>query len=378
MLDVELAEKFIEKMSECTKYNINIMNKRGEIIASSDKSRVGTFHEIAYTIVQKQLDFVEVNFEEKFLGVRKGINMALKYKNETIGVIGVTGETAEVKPVALIIKKSLETMLEYDDQRSISMERKTAKEQFLNYLLYTETENSEILKLAQAFGYSDCLMRIPVMLSFSCEVELEALLEKIKTCKYHSKQDIFAIAKRNRIMVFMHYREGIESFFRNYKFVIRDYFSELYSYMAEIGVDCKTYVGTLQDDFTKYRFGYLNCIWLEKNIGAVGKYVYFYDYLDIYLKHQLPAIELHQVFKVFSERYTEEFKKMYVKHIGALYNNNYSIIESSKNMFIHKNTLSFRLEKIKNLLGVNPMQNFKDRELLNYFYYYLSEVIVRQ
>ncbi|MGE4484477.1 MAG: CdaR family transcriptional regulator [Oscillospiraceae bacterium] len=378
MLEVELAEKFIEKMSECTKYNINIMNMRGEIIASGDNSRVGTFHEIAYTIIQKQLDFVEVNFEEKFLGVRKGINMALKYKNETIGVIGVTGETAEVKPVALVIKKSLETMLEYDVQRNISMERRTAKEQFLNNILYSETEKSEVLKLAQALGYSDGLMRIPIVLSFPCEVELEAPLEKIKTCRSHSKQDISAIVKRDKIVVFMYYHEGIESFFRNYKFVIRDYLSELYLYMEEIGVDFKTYVGTLQDDFTNYRFGYLNCLWLEKNISSSEKNVYFYDYLDTYLKHRLPAIELHQVFRIFSERYTEEFKKMYVKHIGALYNNNYSIMESSKNMFIHKNTLSFRLEKIKNLLGVNPMQSFRDRELLNYFYYYLSEVIVRQ
>ena len=47
VLDVELAEKIIDKLADCTDYNVNIMNDKGIIVASKDKSRVGTFHEVA-------------------------------------------------------------------------------------------------------------------------------------------------------------------------------------------------------------------------------------------------------------------------------------------------------------------------------------------
>ena len=47
MLDKILAERFIDKISEFTEYNVNIMNEKGIIIASKDKDRIGGFHEIA-------------------------------------------------------------------------------------------------------------------------------------------------------------------------------------------------------------------------------------------------------------------------------------------------------------------------------------------
>ena len=86
MLDVELAERIIDKLVGCTDYNINIMNEKGIIVASKDKSRIGTFHEVAFEIVSKGLDYKEVEAEDTFLSVKPGINMALEYKKKIIGV----------------------------------------------------------------------------------------------------------------------------------------------------------------------------------------------------------------------------------------------------------------------------------------------------
>ena len=102
--------------------------------------------------------------------------------------------------------------------------------------------------------------------------------------------------------------------------------------------------------------------------------LFFYDHLDEYMKHQLPFLVLHKVFDVFAKQYTDEFKQLYMEHIGALYENNYSMQESAKRLYIHKNTLAFRLDKIKNQLGLNPMQSARDRELIDYFYYYLKQL----
>ncbi|NLP33927.1 MAG: hypothetical protein GX359_01895 [Clostridiales bacterium] len=51
MIDTVFAERFIERVTEFTNYNVNIMNQEGIIIASKDKERIGSFHEIAYRII---------------------------------------------------------------------------------------------------------------------------------------------------------------------------------------------------------------------------------------------------------------------------------------------------------------------------------------
>lgn len=48
MIDRLFAERLIDKISQFTEYNINVMDEDGIIIASRMKERVGTFHEVAY------------------------------------------------------------------------------------------------------------------------------------------------------------------------------------------------------------------------------------------------------------------------------------------------------------------------------------------
>lgn len=178
----------------------------------------------------------------------------------------------------------------------------------------------------------------------------------------------------SRLLIFKTYSEPVEGFFENYKFVIGDYLSRFLRYAAENEIDCRIYVGSLQSSMDHYRFSCQHCLWMEGSVSTSKTCVFFYDHLDEYLKNHLPFLELHKVFDVFAGQFTDEFKRMYNEHIGALYENNYSMQESSKRLFIHKNTPAFRLGKIKNQLGLNPMQNSRDRELVNYLCYYLKQL----
>ena len=174
VLDVELAEKIIDKLADCTDYNVNIMNDKGIIVASKDKSRVGTFHEVALEIVQKKLDYKEVEAEDTFLGAKPGINMPLEHKKTIIGVLGLTGSFQngqtdvrggeEIRSVAMVIKRMMETMLEYEYSRQETSRRKNDKERFINCLLYEDMSKKELQSMAGALGYSDG-MRIPVSIS---------------------------------------------------------------------------------------------------------------------------------------------------------------------------------------------------------------------
>ena len=96
MIDVEIAQNFIQKMQRQIDVPINIMNEKGIIIASSSPERVGDFHQLAYDmIVNRQAVSITENLEENktMYGVlRPGINMLLQDGTEISGVLGLSGE----------------------------------------------------------------------------------------------------------------------------------------------------------------------------------------------------------------------------------------------------------------------------------------------
>ena len=100
MLDRDFAEKFIDRVTRYTDYNVNIMDERGIIIASRDKARIGQYHEVAYRLVTGTEEIVDTT-GMSFPNVLPGINMVIATGGVREGVVGVTGVPDEVRPVAL-------------------------------------------------------------------------------------------------------------------------------------------------------------------------------------------------------------------------------------------------------------------------------------
>ena len=50
------ATQIVNEISRLVKQNINLMDETGYIIASGDKSRIGSFHYGAYKIISENLD----------------------------------------------------------------------------------------------------------------------------------------------------------------------------------------------------------------------------------------------------------------------------------------------------------------------------------
>lgn len=46
------AQRIADRIMEIVPYNINIMNQKGEIIASGDKGRIGSVHQGAVKVIE--------------------------------------------------------------------------------------------------------------------------------------------------------------------------------------------------------------------------------------------------------------------------------------------------------------------------------------
>lgn len=86
-------------------------------------------------------------------------------------------------------------------------------------------------------------------------------------------------------------------------------------------------------------------------------------------------MELHQIYHVFEEVMDEKNKEDFIEMVEVLERHNYNLVESSRELFIHKNTLVFRLNKLKAMFAVNPLQNANEREFLKYMCEYLKRTL---
>ena len=67
------ATDLIREISSVIDYDINIMNENGVILASTDKERVGQFHEGAHLVIKQNLKELPVYYDEEYAGCRQGI-----------------------------------------------------------------------------------------------------------------------------------------------------------------------------------------------------------------------------------------------------------------------------------------------------------------
>ena len=75
---------------------------------------------------------------------------------------------------------------------------------------------------------------------------------------------------------------------------------------------------------------------------------------------------------MFKEKMGIKFINNYLETMGALIENEYNMSKAADWLHVHKNTLVYRLDKIREILNMNPLSSNADREFMECFYYYLN------
>ncbi len=376
MIDNTLASRLIEKVSPLTDYNINIMDNNGILIACSrTKERIGSFHEVAYQIIKSDKDTVIVDQDtpDPGFGVKEGVNMAIYLNKRKAGVVGVTGNPDAVMPFAKMIKLSVEVMLEYEMYKYESTKKYNISEQMLQQIFYNDQlRREDMLKYVELLQLNENLVRIPILIDIkNTEINTENIMELIRTGENYTKQDVIGITREGFIFVLKAMKGTIERLMQDYKYIIGDYLSPFLRHARNCNLNCSIYVGPMQNDVMYYRQAYLYCIWMQKNIGKEGSF-YFYDYLVRYFQSMVSLPEFHGAFYVLKQELGKRFIENYKETVGVLIDTDYNLQRASERMHVHKNTLVYRLDKIREALNINPLIHNTDREFMDSFYFYLN------
>ncbi len=369
MIDKAFAEKFIERITRYTDYNINIMDEKGIIIASRNKKRVGQYHEIAYRLIVGTEELIDTT-GMSYPNVLPGINMVIATGGKREGVVGVTGDPEEVRPIALMVKMAFETMLKYERQQEQQRIRANKKERFI-YLL-TQVEHSdpeELRRFARELGYPEETVRVPILIRLENDAAAH-VLGLLRNGFLHTHKDFSFALDSKRVLV---YKTVPAKAFSDYREMMREYLEPLQTWQRENGEAASLYIGSFQDTYPQYYYGYRHCLWLEQNVRAEsGMPVFFYDHLGEYLRSTIPQGELQRAFYVYRSHIPEDKLHAYAEIIGTLMRTNYNFGKAAEQLFVHKNTLVYRYNGMKATLAVDPLASAEDRAFLEAFYAYLT------
>ena len=153
IIDRETAQYIVDTVKSVCGKDINYIDARGIIIASTDHSRVDSFHEIGYQVVT-QGDTKEVSGDESFLGVQKGVNLPVFYHGKVIAAVGISGEVEEARKYAALAQK-ITTILLREREVEARGSQKRSKISYMLRTLLLQGLTSEDLQILKAYYSQD-------------------------------------------------------------------------------------------------------------------------------------------------------------------------------------------------------------------------------
>ena len=159
-----MAQAFVEATSPLVGGRIlNIMNRQGIIIASTEKDRIGSFHQgAAEVIATGKPVLIEKKDIDRYPGAKEGYNMPIFLDDEIIGVVGIFGCEEQMLNVANLL--SVYVAQHFAQQ---AMARKqTVESELRNRLLHLllSGDRSQIETISQLSAV------LPVTLTFPVKV----------------------------------------------------------------------------------------------------------------------------------------------------------------------------------------------------------------
>ena len=379
----DMLQKLVDKIISDIKCNINIIDTKGIIVASGEPDRIGTFHKVGLQAAENgcRIDIKKAD-ESLYNGVKSGINLPFYYKKDIIGVIGITGNPKDISMLTNIVKSMIEIMYEQEILKQKMYYRQNSKVFFINELinLSSREDVASVEDWGIKLGYDMGVRRSSILIEFnekgkkksefSNDEILQGFLKSIKKLKGHNKNDISTILSTNRIVVLKasYVKDGLKE-----RRLIHDYISHVVKVLdKQTTLKYNISVGSFYDELisVKDSFTEAEFVLLQLQNSRNNNMGFINDYLMGYFSSRLPDGMVEHFFEDDYKR-IKDYPDL-TETIIALAVSNMHITLCAKELFLHRNTVLFRMNKLKEILQVDPVNIDSDRAYMMLFSEYLK------
>lgn len=357
-------QRIVEEMEKTIHRNINIMDEAGHIIASTDPKRIGTLHAAAAAVLKQNLDQLAVSeaLEPAYPGSRKGINLPIVIHGQVAGVVGISGEPDEVKDFGSIIKRMTEILISEELQKEQTLLYDNAKNTFLYSWLFesnTDPEAQKQLELSgQLLGIDTTLPRTAVVMKPGAipagaqdallTQELLTSLNRIVTHAAPAASGHVTLTMGTELLLLL-----CGSDIQTASAICRSAADAFYTrnqIRLAIGIGSS---GAGRDELLKSYREAERAAFLS--LHTSGHEIKLFTESDLsLLLLQVPGRRRSDFLHHLFPDCPPEDLKQWMLLLRIFFDCNGSITEAAGQLFIHKNTLQYRLNKLKQTTGCDP------------------------
>ena len=349
------AQQIVQEIGKLVRQNINLMDETGHIIASNDPSRIGNFHVGAYRIIQGHLKefYITPELEAKIPTIHQGINLPIEVDGVVQGVIGITGNYADVIKYGQIVKKMAEILIRERIEIDTRQMDQRVRSRFLeDWVLGSGLSNPQALsERGYALGIDirtprRCIVASPKNRDYyTGSLEGQLLIARIEhiVSSHLSSQNCIILRNAARQILLVQKRNTEELV------VLCRELSEMVE--QELGIKLIFGIdGAAQDIHSAYLQA--NRAW--HTAAYTPRNIIRYEVLNAelildHLSRDQKYSYLRKIFRGVSHSDVND----YITLLKAYFSAEGSLQLAAEQLFIHKNTLQYRLKRLADLTGLD-------------------------
>ncbi len=259
------------------------------------------------------------------------------------------GDSEDVKKCAVLCAELINMMLREDMTH-------TNSEQSLRLMLRGDVETSEFETLAAEHGIPMQANRC-VMYFYFQDMEAEAAI-KLMADSLDSEEDRLAEVGRHSVAMLKNLAED-ETFTE-----LEEYARAIEStFLTETGHDVFIGISEPREDLISIPEAFEEAR-SAINVGRIYHsnrtvFVYRNLLLERFLNEVTPEMSANYNSKIFNRKTARLFNEEMIHTIETFFDNSLNLSETARKLYIHRNTLVYRLEKVQRTIGLD-LRNFDD------------------
>jgi len=330
-------KEFINVVQENKKYTIGLLDNSGIVTNCSDESVLGT-----------KRDFRHRDEHNLFYPVKE--------KNYDYGWLWLYGTDENLELMGNLISDSLNIRLAYEISQNMLRQNVTEDDRLIRLLLDEEIfDTNRILNLVNEMGFDQSRSRVAIYI-FREKGFDSRKIERLKLIP-DGEEILGSLLDNQVLLIYKSIPEDMDN--QKLKDYIKKYLKTLRSFDI-IGDSC--WVGSVQNKLRNYQESYRHCLWLKDYVkGKNVEVVFFMDFLYEFFLSRIGLSDVKGVFDYYRESSRGLDIDELIRISDSLFENNFNISQTADNLYLHKNTLVYKLKKYEESFHIDIRGDFKGR-----------------
>lgn len=341
MISNQILQNTIEGLNTITRIDLSVMDPEGRILATTEEEKLDDYN-IAVP------DFVMSQAESQLI---QGYQFFKVYDEHNVEyIISARGEAEDVYKIGKIASFQIQNLL-------VAYKERFDKDNFIKNLLLDNLLLVDIYNRAKKLHIETDVKRVVYIIETKLEKDSNSLEIVRSIFPSKAKDFITAVDEKNIILVKeLKETDHVEEIEKIAKVILdtlnAESLNSVYIAMGTVVKDIKDVSRSYKEAKMALEVGKI--FYTEQHIMA-------YDNLGIgRLIYQLP-LPLCKMFisEIFDEKSPDDFDEETLITINKFFENSLNVSETSRQLYIHRNTLVYRLDKLQKNTGLD-LRVFED------------------